>query len=94
MASQDLPVPDTPAIDINSVVPHGASIGAIFATFMGWLPMIVALIPALYYCILIFESKTVQGWLRRRRLYQAARRRARDKARAILKRANDREDDK
>lgn len=79
MASRELPVPDTPAIDINSAVPHGASIGALAATFMGWLPVIVAIIPAIYYGVLIFESKTVQKWIRRRRLKRAARRRAKSK---------------
>jgi hypothetical protein len=73
--ARDLPVPDTPAVDVNSVVPHGASIGALFATFMGWLPVVVAIIPAIYYAVLIFESKTVQKWIRRRRLRKAAKRR-------------------
>lgn len=73
--ARDLPVPDTPAIDVNSAVPHGASIGALFATFMGWLPVIVAIIPAIYYLVLIYESKTVQKWIRRRRLRKAAKRR-------------------
>lgn len=64
-----LPVPDVPSIanTATNAVPHGASIGAIAASFLGYLPAIVALIPAVYYCILIFESKTVQDWIARRR---------------------------
>lgn len=70
-----LPVPDTPIADqaVNNPALHGLSIGALGATIMGWLPAILAIIPALYYCLLIFESKTVQGWLQRRRERRAAR---------------------
>jgi hypothetical protein len=50
----------------TQLVPHGASIGAIIGALMGWLPAFIALIPAAYYGILIYESKTVQGWLHRR----------------------------
>lgn len=61
-------VPDTPVVDqAANILPHGASIGALVMTFMGWLPAIVAIVPALYYGLLIYESKTVQGWLKRRR---------------------------
>ena len=61
----------------HQVAAHTASIAALIGTMAGWLPVIVAIIPALYYCLLIYESKTVQKWIRRRRLKRAARRRAR-----------------
>ena len=48
-------------------VPQTASILAIIAAVIGWLPAIVAIVPAIYYGVLIWESKTVQGWLKRRR---------------------------
>lgn len=66
---------DTPSLDASTLVPHSASVGTIIATLMGWLPGILAVIPAIYYCVLIFESKTVQKWLRKRRLRKAAGRR-------------------
>lgn len=61
--------------DIAPAIPHGASIGALLGVLMGWLPVIVALIPAVYYLLLIYESKTVQKWVRRRRWKRAAKRR-------------------
>lgn len=68
-------VPDTPIADQTvNAFPHGASLGALFMAFMGWLPGIVALVPALYYGLLIYESKTVQGWLKKRRARKRLRR--------------------
>lgn len=68
-------VPDTPTADqAIQVIPHGASIGALFMAFLGWLPGIVAVVPAIYYGLLIYESKTVQGWLKRRSARKRAKR--------------------
>jgi hypothetical protein len=81
---RDLPVPDLP-LDGHVVVqasPHVASIGALIASFIGWLPAIVALIPAIYYLILIWESSTVQHYIRNLRMRRKARRIARLKAKA------------
>lgn len=39
----------------------------IVGTLVGALPAVAALIGIIYYCILVYESKTVQGWLDRRR---------------------------
>lgn len=61
-------------VDAPAAAPHVASVGALFATLMGWLPAVVALVPALYYCILIYESKTVQAMIKRRRLRKLAKR--------------------
>ena len=81
-----IPVPDTPALDLvpNNAALHGLSLGALMTTFMGWLPAILAIIPAAYYLLLIFESKTVQSLLERRRLRRAARRAARAEAAATV----------
>lgn len=63
-----LPMPDVPtSVDPIAAAPHIASVGALVATMMGWLPVVIALIPAIYYLILIYESKTVQAWVTRRR---------------------------
>lgn len=67
----NLPMPDVPSINPTDALPHVASVGALVATMVGWLPFIVALIPAVYYCILIWESKTVQGWVAARRQRKA-----------------------
>lgn len=39
----------------------------IIGTLIGVLPVLAAVIGIVYYLILIYESKTVQGWLDRRR---------------------------
>lgn len=68
------------APDPGAVVAHTASISAIFAAFVGWIPIIVALIPAIYYLILIYESSTVQTWVHKRALRRTTRRVAKLKA--------------
>lgn len=63
--------------DAAQVTAHAASLGALFATAMGYLPVLIAIVPAIYYAILTYESKTVQRWLRRRRLRKRLKRIAR-----------------
>lgn len=41
-----------------------ASVGAAFAALAGWLPSIAAAASLVWTCIRIYETKTVQGWLR------------------------------
>lgn len=57
------------------------------ATIVGWLPVIVAVIPAIYYLILIWESSTVQHYVRNLRMRRQARRIARLKAKAKVAQA-------
>jgi hypothetical protein len=83
----DLPVPDFPeSLDPGHVVataaPHAASLGALMAAIAGWVPVIVAIIPAIYYLILIWESSTVQHYIRNLRMRHQARRILRLKAKA------------
>lgn len=59
---------------------HAASLGALAAAAMGWLPGVIAIIPAIYYLILIWESKTVQHWINNRRMVWRARKIARLRA--------------
>ena len=49
------------------------SIGAVAATLAGWLPALAALASLIWTGIRIYETKTVQGWLRK---WQGWRRRA------------------
>ena len=49
------------------------SVGAIFGTFIGWLPGIAAFIAFVWYLIQIYESATVQLWLKRRLLKKLQR---------------------
>lgn len=49
--------------------------GAVIVTILGYLPAVAALLGILWYAILIYESRTVQHMLKRRRLRRAARRR-------------------
>lgn len=70
-----LPMPDTPITDgAVQAAPHVASLGALGAAIMGYLPGVIALVPAIYYLLLIYEGKTVQRWLARRRAKRIARR--------------------
>jgi hypothetical protein len=44
-----------------------ASVGAVFATLAGWLPVIAAAASLVWTLIRIYETKTVQGWIKRGR---------------------------
>lgn len=44
-----------------------ASIGALVATFFGWLPHVTAMLTLVWMCIRIYETKTVQRFLNRRK---------------------------
>lgn len=81
-----LPVPDAPVADaaLNHPASHGMALTGIFATMVGWLPTILLLLPAIYYCLLIFESKTVQAMLQRRRERKAARAVAKAQAKVVV----------
>lgn len=49
------------------IVGDGLSISTVVATLAGWLPAIAALASLIWTAIRIYETKTVQGWLQRRR---------------------------
>lgn len=63
---------------------HAAALGTLAATIGGYLPVLLALVPALYYLLLIYESKTVQTWAAERKARKAARKLAYLKARQTL----------
>lgn len=67
--------PTDPAV----LTTHVASLGGLIAAALGYLPAVVALIPATYYLILIYESKTVQAAMHchRRKKMARMRRKAR-----------------
>lgn len=46
---------------------HTVSGSAIIAAIVGFLPVIFAVAPFLYYCLLLSRDPTVQRWLARRR---------------------------
>jgi hypothetical protein len=50
----------------DHAVAHVASLGTLLAAWQGWLPHFAAVIPAVYYAVLLWETKTVQGWVHRR----------------------------
>lgn len=52
-------------LDQTKHILDALSIGAAFATLIGWLPSIAALLSIVWSLIRIWESKTVQGWLGR-----------------------------
>lgn len=76
MAQYSLSQPD-------QLVAHGASVLTIAGAILKFIPAFVAVIPAIYYCILIWESKTVQRRLRLWRMNRRARRLVQLKAQAI-----------
>lgn len=41
-----------------------ASLAATVATIAGWLPAIAALVSLIWTCIRIYETKTVQRWIK------------------------------
>lgn len=80
-----LPIPDVPVGSVpNGAGSQFAAIGAFVATAAGWLPFILATLPAIYYLILIWESKTVQGWVEKRRARKAAMKVAKTQAAVVV----------
>ncbi len=73
MGMQDNPVGD----HVLSWFGNGASLGAVGLALIGWLPPIAAVIAVIWYMIQIYESNTVQGWIRSRRTRKLARMKAR-----------------
>lgn len=49
-----------------SVVMDAGAAGAVVGSILGWLPPIATLGAIIWYAIMIYESKTVQGWLQKR----------------------------
>ncbi len=54
------PEPVKHVIDITSI-------GALVATLFGWLPHVTALLTFVWMCIRIYETRTVQRFLNRRK---------------------------
>lgn len=53
-----------------------SSVSLFLAALLGYLPGIAAGLSIVYYCILIYKSKVVQRWLKKRRLRRSLKRRA------------------
>jgi hypothetical protein len=54
--------------DINEHTKHlidGASIATVMGTLMSWLPAVAAIFSIIWTLIRIYETKTVQGWLKK-----------------------------
>jgi len=43
------------------------SVSTVVSTLMGWLPAFAALVTIVWTCIRIYETKTVQDWLKKRK---------------------------
>ena len=62
------------------------SAGAILSALMGYLPPIAALLAIFWYAVQLYECKTVQRWLRVRRIRRIHKRRlATERANARLR---------
>ena len=59
-------------LDLSHLLGHIFSAGAIIGTFIGWLPGVAAVVALIWYMIQIYESKSVQNWLRTRRMRRLA----------------------
>lgn len=57
-----------------------AAASAIVMTLLGWLPLLAAILGAVWYAIQIWESRTVQHWWENRKMVKKARKIARLKA--------------
>lgn len=44
-----------------------ASVGLLLVTLLSWLPHITSVVTLIWACVRLYETKTVQGWLARRR---------------------------
>lgn len=44
-----------------------AAVGTVVATIIGWLPSVAALFSIAYLALQIWEGKTIQEWMKRRR---------------------------
>lgn len=62
----------------------GVAVSTIALTFIGILPGIAALLAAIWYIVQIYESKTVQAWLDRRRIASRARKLAKLEAKKTV----------
>ena len=56
---------------------NGASGVAIITTIVGWLPPMAAVVALIWYIIQIYESDTIQNWIRGKRVRKIARMKAR-----------------
>ena len=56
---------------------QAASIGALIVAFAGWFTPLVAIVPLVYYSLLIYEHPVVKRWMAAWRKRQIARAKAR-----------------
>lgn len=85
MRTADLPVPDVPTTSMpHGIGTHLTALGAFAVSLAGYIPYLFAALPAIYYVILIWESKTVQDWNARRKQRKLARQSAKLKAQALV----------
>jgi hypothetical protein len=49
------------------------AVGLLFVTLLGWLPHITTIVTLIWSCIRLYETKTVQAWLNRRRARKGAK---------------------
>lgn len=71
-----------PTMDFDHILTwflHSVSGGAIVAAIVGYLPVIFACAPFLYYCLLLYRDPTVQSWFKRRRAHKISRLKSRIK---------------
>lgn len=54
-------------LDLGHLTAHLISVGALVGYFVGLLPALAALGAVIWYGIAIYETRTVQEWLARRR---------------------------
>jgi len=51
----------------TKTVGDALSVATVASTLMGWLPAFAALATIIWTCIRIYETKTVQDWLKKRK---------------------------
>lgn len=54
-------------LDASHVVGHGLSLLAILGSLAGYIPAVAAFAGFIWYLVQLYESKTVQHWVRNRR---------------------------
>lgn len=56
---------EQPMDHVAKTIGDAISISTVFATLAGWLPALAALASLIWTLIRIYETKTVQGWLKK-----------------------------
>ena len=82
-------VPVDNLFEVLRWIGHSLSLAAIGAAILGIIPVVAVLMPMIYYSIVVYESKTVQAFIKSRRLKKLLHMRARAVALELIIKGSD-----